>query len=177
MAAILIRLVGEPALRALAAATGQLHCTERVGRSHMGPSQPQYPRLPPLPPWQFSNMKALLKSVTLNNIPMQRTNYGCVTSGSHCFSSSHCLLTATKMPRHCDAPWRREHEAPLPRLLLALSSSLTASLVHRYWVIDTPGKNIDLRPPYTLVLLSAQNQRLATRLESLKPQTLDVQFG
>lgn len=47
----------------------------------------------------------------------------------------------------------------------------------RYWVIDTPGKNIDLRPPYTLMLVSAQNQRLATRLESLKPQTLDVQFG
>lgn len=27
-------------------------------------------------------MKALLKSVTLNNIPMQRTNYGCVSLGS-----------------------------------------------------------------------------------------------
>ena len=52
-----------------------------------------------------------------------------------------------------------------------------ASLMDRYWVIDTPGKNIDLRPPYTLMLVSAQNQRLATRLESLKPQTLDVQFG
>lgn len=44
-------------------------------------------------------------------------------------------------------------------------------------MIDTPGKNIELRPPYTLVLVSAQNQRLASRLDSLKPQTLNVQFG
>lgn len=50
-------------------------------------------------------------------------------------------------------------------------------LLRSYWVIDAPGKNIELQPPYTLVLVSAQNQRLATRLESLKPQTLDVQFG
>ncbi len=28
------------------------------------------------PPRQFSNLKALLKSATINNIPMERTNYG-----------------------------------------------------------------------------------------------------
>lgn len=38
--------------------------------------------MPPAPfhscPGQFSNLKALLKSVTINNIPMERTNYGWV---------------------------------------------------------------------------------------------------
>lgn len=47
-------------------------------------------RCPSVP--QFSNLRALLQSVTLNGLPMQRTDYG-------------------------------------------------------YWVIDTPGKNIALRPP------------------------------
>lgn len=62
-------------------------------------------------------------------------------------------------------------------LFPALEPPHSTPLLRSYWVIDAPGKNIELQPPYTLVLVSAQNQRLATRLESLKPQTLDVQFG
>lgn len=73
-----------------------------------------------------------------------------------------CAAGRRTCVRHSSRHLRPPHSTPLLR---------------SYWVIDAPGKNIELQPPYTLVLVSAQNQRLATRLESLKPQTLDVQFG
>lgn len=44
-------------------------------------------------------------------------------------------------------------------------------------MIDTPGKPIPLRPPYELALESAQGERLAARLPSLRPQALAINFG
>ena len=37
-------------------------------------------------------------------------------------------------------------------------------------MIDTPGKNIPLRPPYELVLVSTSNQRIGKRLANLRAQ-------
>eukprot|EP00887_Chlorella_sp_A99_P003615 scaffold7.g3615.t1 len=54
----------------------------------------------------LSNSRALLRSVSINNLPLQRTSYG-------------------------------------------------------MWVIDTPGKNIDIKPPYSLLLTSSTGRRLA----------------
>lgn len=46
-----------------------------------------------------------------------------------------------------------------------------------YWVIDTPGKAIPLRPPYELALESAQGERVVARVPTLRPQALDVNFA
>lgn len=44
------------------------------------------------------------------------------------------------------------------------------------WVIDTPNKNIDLKPPYELVLVGANRERLIKKLPNLRAQDLDIQF-
>ena len=44
------------------------------------------------------------------------------------------------------------------------------------WVIDTPGQNIPLQPPYTLQLVGVNNQPLVVKLPALKPADLGVNF-
>lgn len=44
------------------------------------------------------------------------------------------------------------------------------------WVIDTPGTNIQLQPPYSLQLVGVNNQQLAVRLPALKAVDLEVNF-
>lgn len=57
------------------------------------------------------------------------------------------------------------------------SSKLSLPLHAGYWVIDTPGTPIPLRPPYQLALTSAQGQRLVVPLANLRAQDLGVNFG
>jgi hypothetical protein len=44
-------------------------------------------------------------------------------------------------------------------------------------VIDTPGKNIPLRPPYELILVSTSNQRIGKRLANLRAQVRTCSRG
>lgn len=69
----------------------------------------------------FSNLRTLLRGVSINGMPMQRQEYG-------------------------------------------------------YWVIESPGEPIPLRPPYNLVLEGVNNQRLAVRIAALVAQDLGVNF-
>jgi hypothetical protein len=44
------------------------------------------------------------------------------------------------------------------------------------WVIDTPNKNIDLKPPYELVLVGANRERLVKKLPNLRAQVIFSTF-
>ncbi|KAL4433948.1 hypothetical protein ABPG75_000389 [Micractinium tetrahymenae] len=45
-----------------------------------------------------------------------------------------------------------------------------------YWVIDTPGKPIPLRPPFQIDLLSVKNERVTAKVPTLRAQDLGVNF-
>ena len=70
----------------------------------------------------FSNLKVVLRAVSINGLMMKRTSYG-------------------------------------------------------QWVIDTPGQNIPIRPPYALQMVGANNQPLNVRITALVPQDLGVNFN
>lgn len=46
-----------------------------------------------------------------------------------------------------------------------------------YWVISTPGKDIPISAPFTLQLVSVNNQQLEVRLAGLVAQDLGINFN
>lgn len=127
-------------------------------------------------PCTCSNLRQLLRSVTIGGIPFTRTAYGeaagacrnaCAADAEH----SMALLAQ----RHLQAP----HICSMQPLKRCARPAIHLPAIHAgTWELNSPGRNIAI--PQTgaeIVLTSVDGQRISKRLRSLGSQDLGTNFA
>lgn len=106
---------------------------------------------------QFSNLRQPLRGVSVEGLELQRTRYG-----------------AGRRRRGCCCTWPApatlQHGSLLNQLPPLPSQAGT-------WELNSPGRDLPLRPPLELALTGASGQRLTKALRTLASQDLGINFS
>lgn len=122
--------------------------------------------------FNFSNLKQLLRGVTVGGVPFTRTAYGerrlhAAAWGSGC-APSRCLFFAI-LSKTCTPLPNTRFQPPTP----APTPPSTGA-----WELNSPGRDITIpNAGAEIVLTSVDGQRISRRLRSLGSQDLGINFA